>query len=108
MLPTAIVVIIRVVHNVCYEENNIKDFYGIYTNEYPKSSFSKIAHIKSTRECLKTCMITAGVTVMISHEKSTKTCMCCSDFNGDDIIGPNWKSYVQRMCKYFFLIKIFF
>lgn len=99
MLPTASRMIFLVLHIICIEATAIKTFYGIKTKEYPKSSCNKIQNEISESECLRHCIDTTNTIVMISHDDSTNTCMCCSDITGDDISGPNWKSYVRRTCK---------
>lgn len=82
-------------------------FYGVRTNENPKISCRIIANIETDVRCLGTCGITMKTIDMISHDLSTKTCMCCSDLTGSDITGPNLKSYVPRTCKYLiYLIKV--
>lgn len=86
----AIFLIITILYNKtasCFDS-----FYGVKTN------------IESAGRCLGTCGITINRTVMISHDETTKTCMCCSDITGSDIAGPNWKSFVPRTCKYLIVI----
>lgn len=102
MLPTTCVVLFLVVYIIRSETTGFNSFYAIKKNVYPKSSCHKIANVKSKSQCLGTCKIKMDMIVMISHDESTKTCMCCSDITGSDIAGPNWKSYVPRTCKYFF------
>lgn len=104
MLPTTSLVICLVVYIIGIEATRMKTFFGIKTKEYPKSSCKKIQHEISESECLRHCIDTTNTIVMISHDDSTNTCMCCSDITGDDITGPNWKSYVRRTGKYFFRI----
>ncbi|XP_052695678.1 uncharacterized protein LOC128174083 [Crassostrea angulata] len=73
-------------------------FYGVKTKEYPKTSCHKFANIESAGRCLGACGITMDIIVMISHDETTQTCMCCSDMTGSDIAGPNWKSFVPLPC----------
>lgn len=80
-----------------------ESYHGIKTNEPPKSSCHKIDDIRSKGQCLGACVTTMDKIVMISHDESTKTCMCCNDITGSDITDPTWKSYVPRSCKYWFL-----
>lgn len=77
-----------------------ESYHGIKTNEPPKSSCHKIDDIRSKGQCLGACVTTMDKIVMISHDESTKTCMCCNDITGSDITDPTWKSYVPRSCKY--------
>lgn len=100
MLPTISLVICLVVSIIGIETTRIKTFYGIQTKEYPKSSCNEIPNIISKNECLGHCVITVNKIVMISHDESTHTCMCCNDFTGSNITRPNWKSYVPFTCKY--------
>lgn len=89
--------------NVIAKESTIlKDVYAIQTNELPKSSCHEISNIQIESRCLGTCVNTMDDIVMISHDDSTETCMCCNNFTGSDILGQNWKSYVRRICKHFF------
>lgn len=73
-----------------------KSFYGVKTDEYPKSSCQTIANIESKRKCLGACGISMNRIGMISHDESTNKCMCCNNFTGSDIVGSNWKTYVPR------------
>lgn len=104
MLPTTSLVICLVVNNIGIEATRMKTFYGIKTNEYPKSSCNKIHNKIRKSECLRHCIKTTNTIVMISHDESTNRCMCCSDVTGEDIPGSNWKSYVRRTSKSFFSI----
>lgn len=90
------------VFNVIAKESTIlKDFYAIQTNELPKSSCHEISKIQIECRCLGTCVNRMDKIVMISHDDSTQTCMCCNTFTGSDMLGQNWKSYVRRICKHF-------
>lgn len=73
-----------------------ESFYGVSTDAYPKSSCQAKANIESRGRCLGICGISMDRIAMISHDKSTKICMCCNNFTGSDIIGSNWKTYVPR------------
>lgn len=64
-----------------------ESFYGVSTDEYPKSSCQAKANIESRGRCLGICGISMDRIAMISHDKSTKICMCCNNFTGSDIIG---------------------
>lgn len=105
MLPTIFVVLFLVVHIIRSEVTGFNNFYAIKKNVYPKSSCHTIANVKSKSQCLGTCRIKMDRIVMISHDESTKFCMCCNDITGNDIMiaGQNWKSYAPRTCKYFVL-----
>lgn len=103
MLPTTCVALFLVVHIIPIDATVFNSIFAIQTNDYPKSSCHKISNITSTSTCLGTCVITVDRIVMISHDKSTNTCMCCNDITGSDITGPNWKSYVPSTCKYFII-----
>ncbi|XP_052692703.1 uncharacterized protein LOC128170978 [Crassostrea angulata] len=81
---------------MCSGSTVFKSYYGIKTNEYPKSSCHRIDYIRSKGQCLGACVTTTDKIVMISHDESTKTCMCCNDITGSDITDPTWKSYVPR------------
>lgn len=94
LLTMACVVIFLVFNAICIEATGFKSFYGIKTDEYPKSSCHEISKIKSRSRCLRVCGTTMDVVAMISHDESSKTCMCCSDLTGSDISGLNWKSYI--------------
>lgn len=98
--------IVFLIMHILYNKTTscIESFYGVKTNEYPKTSCHKIANIEIAGRCLGTCGTRVDRMVMISLDKSTKTCMCCSDITGSDITGPNWKSYVPRTCEYFFYL----
>lgn len=92
--------VVFLIINVLYKAASCFDsLYAVRTNEYPKTSCQKYANIETDGRCLGTCGITKDIIVMISHDETTKTCMCCSDITGSDITGPNWKSFVP--CKYF-------
>lgn len=71
-----------------------QSFYGVRTNEYPKSSCQAIANINSTGKCLGTCGFILDRIIMISHDESTHICMCCKNLTGSDIIGSNWRTFV--------------
>lgn len=101
MLLTTSVAVFLVVHIIRNEATVFNDVLAVQSNDYPKSSCHKISNIISTTKCLITCLISVDKIVMISHDESTNTCMCCSDISGSDITRPNWKSYVP--CKYFCL-----
>nr|XP_019924468.2 uncharacterized protein LOC105332398 [Crassostrea gigas] len=73
----------------CFES-----FYGVKTNEYPKTSCQEIANIKTALRCLGRCGSTIDNIVMISYNESTDTCMCCNDITGSDLIGADWNSFV--------------
>lgn len=102
---TKIYLFIFFVSNAMRSESTVfKSQYVIKTIRYPKTSCHRIANIRRTSQCLGTCATTMDMLVMISHDKYTKTCMCCNDILGSDIIGPNWRSYVP--CKYLFFYEI--
>lgn len=102
MLPTSYVALFLVVHVIHNEAAGFNSFYAIKTNEYPKSSCHKISDIKSKSRCLNACERRMDMIVMISHDDSTNTCMCCNNITGKYIAGQNWKSYAPRSCKYFY------
>lgn len=102
MLPMTYVTSLLVVNIICNEAPEFNNYFAIQINEYPKSSCHEISSIERKFRCLGTCLNTMDMLVMISHDESTKTCMCCSDITGSDITGPNWKSYVPHTCKYLF------
>lgn len=108
MLPTTYAVLVMVICFIRSEATGFKSHHAIKINENPKSSCHKIANIKSKSICLGTCRIKMNRIVMISHDRSTKTCMCCNGITGSDLIGPNWKSYVSRKCKYIFSKRNYF
>lgn len=87
------------VHIIRSAETGFNSNYAIETNDYPKSSCHELSSVKSMIRCLATCVATMDEIVMISHDDSTSTCMCCNDVTGSDITGSNWKSYVPRICK---------
>lgn len=101
--------IVFLIVNIFYNTASCLDsFYAVRTNKNPKPSCHEIANIETARRCLGICRTKKDKIVMISFDKSSKTCMCCSDLTGSDITGQNWKSYVPRTCKYFInLIKVF-
>lgn len=103
MSPKTYLFIFFVLNAMCSGSTVFKSYYGIKTNEYPKSSCHRIDYIRSKGQCLGACVTTTDKIVMISHAESTKTCMCCNDITGSDITDPTWKSYVPRSCKYWFL-----
>lgn len=100
MLPTTYTVLVMFICFIRSEATGFKSHHAIKINENPKFSCHKIANIKSKNICLGTCRIKMNRIVMISHDRSTKACMCCNDITGSDLIGPNWKSYVSRKRKY--------
>lgn len=99
MLLTTSVAVFLVVHIILNEATVFNDVLAVQTNDYPKSSCHTISNIKRKTKCLTTCVTSVDEIVMISHDESTNTCMCCSDISGSDITSPNLKSYVP--CKYF-------
>nr|XP_034319372.1 uncharacterized protein LOC117687235 [Crassostrea gigas] len=98
MLLTTFVALCLVVHIIHNEATVFNDVFAVKTNDYPKSTCHTISNIKSTSTCLGTCIISVDRNVMISHDESTSTCMCCNDTTGSDITGSNWKSYVPLPC----------
>lgn len=100
MLSKGYVVLLIVSNAIGNVSLLFQSFYGIKIKEYPKSSCHEIADITSKGKCLGTCGTIMDNIVMISHDESTKTCMCCNDITGSDKTGPKWKSYAQRTCKY--------
>lgn len=103
MLTKVSVVLFFVSNAMCNEATGFKSFYGIKTDEYPKSSCHKISEIKSKGRCLEICGTTINNVAMISHDESTKVCMCCSDLTGSDLSGLNWKSYIPGKCVFLLL-----
>lgn len=103
ILPKACLFIFLVVNAIHSGSAVFKSKYGIKTIEYPKESCQRIDNVRGKGQCLGACVITVDKIVMISHDESTKTCMCCNDISGSDIVGPNWKSYALRTCKYWLL-----
>lgn len=102
---TTIYLFIFFVSNAMRSESTVfKSQYVIKTIKYPKTSCHRIANIRSKSKCVGTCATTMDMLVMISHDEYTKTCMCCNEITGSDIIGPNWRSYVP--CKYLFFYEI--
>lgn len=85
----------------CFES-----FYGVRTNEYPKTSCQEIENIKTALRCLGRCGSTIDNIVMISHNESTNTYMCCNDVTGSDIIGANWNSFVLGKSILVYLTKV--
>ncbi|XP_052695677.1 uncharacterized protein LOC128174082 [Crassostrea angulata] len=83
--------VVHIIHN---EATVFNDVFAVRTNDYPKSTCHRMSNIRSKGQCLGTCIISVDRIVMISHDESTNTCMCCNDITGSDITGPNWKSYV--------------
>lgn len=105
---TKIYLFIFFVSNAMRSESTVfKSQYVIKTTRYPKTSCHRIANIRSKSQCLGTCATTMDMLVMISHDEYTKTCMCCNDILGSDIIGPNWRSYVPRKYLFFMKYKLF-
>lgn len=100
MLLTTYAALFFVVHIIRNESTVFINVFAIQTYYYPKSACHRIDNIRSKGQCLGTCIISVDRNVMISHDESTSTCMCCNDTTGSDIIGSNWKSYVPRRCKY--------
>lgn len=100
MLLTTYAALFLVVHIIRNEATVFNNAFAIQTYYHPKSSCHQISKIKSKSSCLGTCIISVDRNVMISHDESTSTCMCCNDITGSDITGPNWISYVPRRCKY--------
>lgn len=102
---TTIYLFIFFVSNAMRSESTVfKSQYVIKTIKYPKTSCHRISNIRSKSKCVGTCATTMDMLVMISHDEYTKTCMCCNEITGSDIIGPNWRSYVP--CKYLFFYEI--
>ncbi|XP_052693543.1 uncharacterized protein LOC128171795 [Crassostrea angulata] len=98
MLLTIYVALFLVVHIIHNEATVVNDVFAVRTNDYPKSTCHRISNIRSKGQCLGTCIISVDRNVMISHDESTNTCMCCNDITGSNIIGSNWKSYVPLPC----------
>lgn len=90
-------IVLAVIHIFYNDKGSASEsFYGVRTDEYPRSSCQAIVNIESKRRCLGTCGISMNRVAMISHDESKKICMCCNNFTGSDIIGSNWKTYVPR------------
>lgn len=94
MFANSFIVIFLVLNAVRNEASSLKGYYGIKTNEHPKSSCHETPNIISTS--LATCGMIMDEIIMISHDESTKSCLCCNDITGKDIIGSNWKTFVPR------------
>lgn len=77
------------VHIICNEAAEFNDYFTIQINEYPKCSCHEISSIERKFRCLGTCLDIMDMLVMISHDKSTKICMCCHDITVSDITDPN-------------------
>ncbi|XP_052692927.1 uncharacterized protein LOC128171220 [Crassostrea angulata] len=97
MLSKGFGIFFLVLNVIAKELTILKDFYAIQTNELPKSSCHEISKIQIESRCLGACVNTMDDIVMISHDDSTETSMCCDNFTGSDILGQNWKSYVRRI-----------
>lgn len=87
MLSTTYVALFLVVHIIRSEATGFRSFYAINTNDCSKSSGHKISNIKSKSRCLGTCRNKMEKILMIRHDESTKTCICCNDNTGSDIVG---------------------
>lgn len=94
MFANSFIVIFLVLNAMRNEASSLKGFYGIKTNEHPKSSCHEIPNIISTS--LATCGMIMDEIIMFSHDESTKSCLCCNDITGKNIIGSNLKTYVPR------------
>lgn len=92
MLPMTYITALLVVNIICNEAPEFNNYFAIQINDYPKSSGHKISSKERKFRSLRTCLNTMDMLVMISHDESTKTCLCCSDITGSDITGLNWKS----------------
>lgn len=86
-----VTLVIHMLYN--YGATALQSFYGVRTDENPKSSCHRITNIESTGKCLGTCGTIIDRIVMISHDESTNTCMCCNNLTGTDIIGSIWKTF---------------
>lgn len=96
MLKHIFFLVFLVLNALRNEATGFRSFYGIKTNDHPKSSCNTISYTISAGRCLATCGIIMDKVVMISHDKSTKKCMCCNDITGSDITGSNWTTYIPR------------
>lgn len=98
MLQKTSYAVFLIIYIKCVETTGIKSFHGVRTDENPKSSCHKIDNVISTGRCLAKCGILMDKIIMVSHDKSSKICMCCNDITGSDIIGSNWKTFVPLPC----------
>lgn len=65
------------------------------TATYPKSTCSEIPYdVLSAASCFQRCLGTLRIHYMFSYSKDQHTCMCCADLSGDDLVSPQWISFV--------------
>lgn len=71
------------------------NLYGEKTATYPKSTCSEIPYnVLSAASCFQRCLGTLRIHYMFSYSKHQHTCMCCADLSGDDLVSPQWISFV--------------
>eukprot|EP00105_Crassostrea_gigas_P002472 XP_011415016.1 PREDICTED: uncharacterized protein LOC105319257 [Crassostrea gigas] len=76
------------------------NLYGEKTATYPKSTCSEIPYdVLSAASCFQRCLGTLRIHYMFSYSKDQHTCMCCADLSGDDLVSPQWISFVPVSCK---------
>lgn len=71
------------------------NLYGEKTATYPKSTCSEIPYnVLSASSCFQRCLGTLRIHYMFSYSKDQHTCLCCADLSGDDLVSPQWISFV--------------
>lgn len=71
------------------------NLYGEKTSTYPKSTCSEIPYnVLSAASCFQKCLGTLRIHYMFSYSNDQQTCMCCADLSGDDLVSPQWNSFV--------------
>lgn len=71
------------------------NLYGEKTATYPKSTCSEIPYnVLSAASCFQKCLGTLRIHYMFSYSNDQHTCMCCADLSGDDLVSPQWISFV--------------
>lgn len=72
------------------------NLYREKTATYPKSTCSEIPYdVLSAASCFQRCLGTLRIHYVFSYSKDQHTCMCCADLSGDDLVSPQWISFVQ-------------
>nr|XP_034319353.1 uncharacterized protein LOC117687213 [Crassostrea gigas] len=74
--------------------------HGERTATYPKATCSEIPYdVLNAASCFQRCLGTRRIHYMFSYNKYQRTCLCCEDLTGIDLVSPLWTSFVPAPCK---------
>lgn len=69
--------------------------HGERTATYPKATCSEIPYeVLNAASCFQRCLGTLRIHYMFSYNKYQRTCLCCEDLTGIDLVSPLWTSFV--------------